>query len=763
VWKKYVRLPFVILREFFAVSVHKQMQSDQTREKTKAVEEPLQTTQTPQMEDNLKTEAETAGGAAAATTGTPSRKRYTRAQLMHLRDTIDLTAPPVGYNPALLKPVEPLNKDMQAPREGVKWNRSRSVNTWAGPPTGQKTGGMPPFSRLVEGGEDITNGPFRGGRALRSAISWNEQQSGAVPTPDKNFARRNSRSDMPGRWDNNKEDQLSRSFEKRGSERWPPYGHRDSKDKPPKPGKDDECIEHPSQDFYHHDLEPEWMNHRPSADNPERAKQQRQFAQDFEQERKMMREKGARDPKEHAPDREGTAIMTDEEINDFKKQLEAEERGVSSSSVFTFDSLKEAMKSQGVSNLPPMPTSGISTVDQIERSMKASANAQMPPSSMSDLERQKLELLRAVSGQGNVTNPATAAANIEGANRLLSMLRGQARPVGAFGNLSPPQQLQQPMGGIPVNLSQQPGLMAGGNTQLERLFGANPRVGAGFGPGAFGAQQQVHPGIGNVQLPFMQQQAGQFNQRSAINNSILSALLANQTQNRQKQAMLAHLQQAQQQTAMQNARAEAEGPPPESGEDDGEGRGNTEPPGVQPQPSMLGLIPGAGGPVQNQVQLPSFGLQGNLMGVRPSMPATPGMFNPSMVNVPVANPQSMFPGGIPQAMNPAGLGGHPGFFVQNGGGLQRPAAPGLSGMNIAGMRPGLGMGSVIDDRQVPVLNGQPNALQASLLAAQQGSSGGLNRFFGEHNVGVPGGFPTDQAGAAPVRNRSLEELKNEAQ
>lgn len=746
------------------------MQSDAARETTKAVTgESVQTTHThcaTRMEDNLnvaKTDAEPAGGSAAAKTPTPSRKRYTRAQLMNFRETIDLTGPPVGYNPALLKPVEPLNKDMQMPREGVKWNKSRSLNNWPGPPPGQK-GGMPPFSRLADAGEDLTNGPHRGGRgALRSAISWNEQQPGAVPTPDKNFGRRSSgsRSDAPGRWDYNKEDQpLSRSLEKRGSERWGSYGHRDSKDKPPKPGKEEECIEPPSQEPYH-DLEPEWMHHRPSADNAERIRQQRQFAQDFEEERKLMREKGSRDIKERSSDRgESTAIMTDEEINDFKKQLEAEERGMASS-VFTFDSLKEALKSQGVSNLPPMPTSGISTVDQIERSLKASANTQMPPASVSDLERQKLELLRAASGQGNMANPAATAANIEGANRLLSMLRGQVRPAGPFGNLTPAQQLQQQLGGIPGNLSQQPGLMAGGNTQLERLFAAN-RVGATFNPGAYGAQQpQVHHGIGNVpNLPFMQQ-AGQFNPRNtgaALQNSLLSALLANQTQNRQKQAMLAHLHQAQQQTAMQNARAETDCAQPETGEDDGEGRGNTEPPGVQP--NILGLLPGVTG-VQNQVQLPSFGLQGNLMGVRPSMPANPGMFNPSMVNVPVANPQSMFTGGMPQ-VNP-GLGGHPSYFVQNGGGLARPVAPGLSGMNFAGMRPGMGgLGSVIDDRQVPVLNGQPNALQASLLAAQQGSSG-LNRFFGEHNVGVPGAFPSDQAGVAPARNRSLEELKNEAQ
>lgn len=100
--------------------------------------------------------------------------------------------------------------------------------------------------------------------------------------------------------------------------------------------------------------------------------------------------------------------------------------------------------------------------------------------------------------------------------------------------------------------------------------------------------------------------------------------------------------------------------------------------------------------------------------------------------------------------------------MQNGGGLARPVAPVLSGLNFAGVRPGMG-GLGIDDRQVPGLNSQSNVLQASLLAAQQGSSSGLNRFFGEHNVGAPGAFPTDQAAVAPVRNRSLEELKNEAQ
>lgn len=52
---------------------------------------------------------------------------------------------------------------------------------------GKGPSGMPPFSRLVEGSDDLTNGPPRGGRALRSAISWNEQQSAPVPMPDKNF------------------------------------------------------------------------------------------------------------------------------------------------------------------------------------------------------------------------------------------------------------------------------------------------------------------------------------------------------------------------------------------------------------------------------------------------------------------------------------------------------------------------------------------------------------------------------------------------
>lgn len=374
------------------------------------------------------------------------------------------------------------------------------------------------------------------------------------------------------------------------------------------------------------------MHHRPSADNAERIRQQRQFAQDFEEERKLMREKIAKESKERGGDRgESSAIMTDEEINEYKKQLEAEERGMASS-VFTFDSLKEAMKSQGVSNLPPMPTSGINTVDQIEKSMKASATAQMPQATMSGLDRQKMELLRAVGGQGNVMNQA---ADLEGANRLLSMLRGQqARPVGAFGNLTPSPQLQQPMGGLPMNLSQQPGLIPGGNTQLERLFAANPRVGASLGLAGYGQQPQVHPGIAGVPtIPFMQQ-GGQFNPRGAQQNPLLTALLASQAQQstRQKQAqMLAQLQQ----TAMQNAREQTEG---QDNEDDGEHKGHTE-----LQTGMLGFA-GATGAVQNQVPLPSFGLQGNFMGVRQSMPATPGMFNPSMMNAPVGNPQNLFPG-----------------------------------------------------------------------------------------------------------------------
>ena len=418
---------------------------------------------------------------------------------------------------------------------------------------------------------------------------------------------------------------------------------------------EEECTDNPPQDMTYHGHEPEWMYHRPSAENPERMKQHRQFAADFEEERKLMREKIAKDNKERNTERgENSLFMTDEEINDYKKELEAEERGISSSA-FTFDSLKEALKSQGVSNLPPMPTSGISTVDQIEKSLIASASAQQQPQrvSVSELGRQQLELLKAAGTQpGSVHNPTTAA-NIEGANRLLSMLRGQVRPAGSFGNMNPATQLQPPIGGFPMNFPHQQGLFAGNNPQLERLFAANPRTGGNLGLPGYGAQQpQVHPAMGNVpSIPFMQT-AGHLGQRGAQQQSnLLSALLASQqAQNaHQKQAqMMAQLRQAQQQTALQAARAESEAPAvglQESGEDDGDGKGNTAS-GPVPQ-GMMGLLPGvAAGNVQNPTPLPSFGLQGNLMGVRSSMPTGPGMFTPSVGSIPIGgNPQdALFPG-----------------------------------------------------------------------------------------------------------------------
>lgn len=95
-----------------------------------------------------------------------------------------------------------MNKEMPPMRDGMKWNRSRSMGTWAGPPgiphassasllddLGVKGGGMPAFSRLVDGGEDTTNGQPPRGRALRPAVSWSEQQSGPTPIADKTFVR----------------------------------------------------------------------------------------------------------------------------------------------------------------------------------------------------------------------------------------------------------------------------------------------------------------------------------------------------------------------------------------------------------------------------------------------------------------------------------------------------------------------------------------------------------------------------------------------
>ena len=121
-------------------------------------------------------------------------------------------------------------------------------------------------------------------------------------------------------------------------------------------------------------------------------------------------------------------------------------------------------------------------------------------------------------------------------------------------------------------------------------------------------------------------------------------------------------------------------------------------------------------------------------------------------------------GGMPPSINAAGLGGHPTFLMQNGGGLGRPMGHNFPGLNLPGIRPGMGgaLGHMMDERPLPGLNNQPNAVHASLLAAQQNSGGSLNRFFGE-NMGAPGAFSADPPTVAPVRNRSLEELKNEAQ
>lgn len=100
--------------------------------------------------------------------------------------------------------------------------------------------------------------------------------------------------------------------------------------------------------------------------------------------------------------------------------------------------------------------------------------------------------------------------------------------------------------------------------------------------------------------------------------------------------------------------------------------------------------------------------------------------------------------------------GGPNPFMQNG--LGRPMNPALPGLNL-GMRPGMGSMSPMAPDQQPSLNGQPNLLQANFFA-QQGT--GLNRFFGEQNAGTPGAF-ADSPAVAPTRNRSLEELKHEAQ
>ena len=89
----------------------------------------------------------------------------------------------------------------------MKWNRSRSLREWTPQNQGEtysireidpstevsvmegSKGGLP-FSRLAEG-EEMPNGPgpLRGGRALRSAISWNEQHSGALQAAEKGFVR----------------------------------------------------------------------------------------------------------------------------------------------------------------------------------------------------------------------------------------------------------------------------------------------------------------------------------------------------------------------------------------------------------------------------------------------------------------------------------------------------------------------------------------------------------------------------------------------
>lgn len=434
--------------------------------------------------------------------------------------------------------------------------------------------------------------------------------------------RRNSRSDAPGRWDNNKDESLSKSLEKRGSERWMAYGHRDAKDKPTKPTQfPDEPIESSIPDPSYQGHEPEWMHHRVATENTERMKQHRQIAQNFEEERKMMRERTAKE-RERGDRGENSYLMTDDEINDFKKQLEAEERR-STPMAFTFDSLKEAMKSQGVSNLPPMPTSGINTVDQIERSLKASAQMNRNPM---DFNRQNMEVLRSI-GQGSGSNPQQAMAQNESTNRLLAMLKGTSQ-TGSFGNLNP-QQMPQ-MGGFPMGLQQQ-GLFPGGNSNLERLF-PNARMGANVG---LYDQQQLHPGMGNMGPPPFMQPANQFNRSAQNADPLLAALIANQQAQTARQAqMMAHLKHAQQQTLAKAREAAAGG---QENDDDGESRPKSE----AFQTSMRELL--SGGQVPNQVQLP-FGIPGNLMGARPQLSGAPGMFSPSLSNLQLTTPQNLLQG-----------------------------------------------------------------------------------------------------------------------
>lgn len=619
------------------------------------------------------------------------------------------------------------------PRDGSKWSRSQSMGAnWQG---GGRGGRQAPPNRSHDSSE-LSGGANGRGRGLRTTVSWHEDRTAVLqgnPLPDRSLSRRNSRSEGPGRWDHHK-DEASGSLDRRpsqGPERWPSYGHRDPKDKPPRGAREDpedlEGLFPPpaSHKQYNNDQDPPWMHHRESK-STERAEQHRKSAAEFEQKRKQMRETLAKEKKGGGGgglSGDNSMLMTDEEINKFKKEIEAENQGKNTSGVYTFDSFKAALKSQGVSNLPPMPTAGINTVDQIEKTMKPSIGGGISPHpAAAEADKQKLDLFKMLNNQDPANSNQTGG-NLEGTNLLLSMLKGQ-------------NQAPQKTGFPQINIQQQ---QQSSGSALERFFASKPH------PGGI-------PGFSNV--PFKQQSMNQGQLNASLNNTsqqnpLLTALMANQAQqNAQRSAnqaqMLAHLKQAQQQstkpqsnpqTLEQSFAMKFSGPGKvKEGENSANGTGKL-----------------------NQSPLEALGLtkQGPAIGNRPQIPGMPFMGPP-------ARP-GLFQGGF---------GGQPGLFMQNGGGFNRPSTGPITGMNplvfnapSTGSQAPFSLANMLQNRQG--LNFQ-NSVLSSQQQQPQNPSNGLNRFF-SGGAGIPG-FGQNSTGdlRAPkvdstAQRQSLEEVKNEAQ
>eukprot|EP00210_Caulerpa_lentillifera_P008655 g8254.t1 len=629
-------------------------------------------------------------------------------------------------------------------KDGSKWSRTQSM--------GANRQGGNRGRRGQEGLEESSAGTGTRGRILKTTVSWHEDRAMMLQAEssatERNLTRKNSRSDAPGRWDNNKEDVLGLLVDKRqshGPQRWPSYGHRDQKNI--REEMDDVDLETlfppPRAAAARQEQLPPWLHYQESRD-PDKANQSRKSAAEFEQQRLKMKESLARGKKEPLNDGNSSVknsqLMSEEEINKFKKELEAEDRAMSGSGVFTFDSLKEALKSQGLvvsSSLPPMPGSSTNTVDQIEKLMKTSTNLSsvMQPT-VTDIEKQRTELQKIENGQ--------RTGNLEGTNSLLSMLKGQNKP---------PTGSQNQKQATQTSLQD---LLGAGGTSLERFFGTSPRPVNLQGGLVFGQQRS---GLGTA--PFMQQ--GMFQGQTSTSgggsgsgsgvgatvsqqNPLLAALVANQTQPQvnQKQMTLMFNQSKTQNHELQSLFSRSAGGNERAVENGVQQSAKTIPLPFQ----SLGFAPQSPGIGTNKSQIPAF----PIMGTGRTGPVQQG-----------------------------GLGKLQELFMKNGGGglgdhSTGGASPGLSSvLAFSGIRPNTG--SIGVKISLPNMwknnsnnnNNQGMNFQASILAAtqQQQSANGLDRFFGAPGINQGGTIHqmnqsmSDSIGGAT--RQSLEEVKNEAQ